>query len=317
MRVHRIIAAPLLGLLTFLAVTPSSHAETAYVTGGSFIYRWDTATNTVTPVVSSADGGGIDSLIFDGQAENIIYSIIGTSSIGIYNLNTGSNRILARGGNFTGVADMALEPGGATFLVSNAFDGSIDRVNIATGAVSTLYNGGLRPDGVTYDNSGHLFAVLNLNEVAQLDPTTGAVLKTIATPNQPDGLTFDELTGKLYVSSDGGGFYTLPTDLSSAPFTPVSGSPVFDGMASNGNLLYFVVRDQGALIYDLNTGAITIRSPSIPGADDIAPLTGLGSPVPEPSPIVLLSAGLAILAVGARRRKATTAQLSAETRSVT
>jgi hypothetical protein len=87
-------------------------------------------------------------------------------------------------------------------------------------------------------------------------------------------------------------------------------------MASNGNLLYFVVRDQGALIYDLTTGTVTVRSPFISGADDIAPLTGLGSPaVPEPSPIVLLSSGLAILAAGAMRRKAATARLHGETSS--
>jgi hypothetical protein len=290
MRVHLRIAASLLCLLTFLAATPSSRADFAYVTGGTTIYQWDTATN-------------------------IIYSIIGTNSIGIYNLSTHANRILATGGNFNGVADMALDPGGATFLVSNAFDGSIDRVNIATGAVTTLYNGGLRPDGVTYDGSGHLFAVLNLSEVAQLDPTTGAVLKTISTPNQPDSISFDALTGKLYVSSDGGGFYTLPTDLSSATFTSVSGSPVFDGMASSGNLLYFVVRGTGALIYDLNTGTVTERSPSIPGADDIAPLTGLGSPVPEPSSIVLFGSGFAILAGAAIRRKGVTARSIAETSS--
>jgi len=310
MRFHLRIAASLLGLLTFLAVTSSSRADLAYITGGSTIYQWNTATNSVTSVVSSANGGGLDSLIFDNQGD-IIYSIIGTNSIGIYNLSTHNNRILASGGNFTGVADMALEPGGATFLVSNAFDGSIDRVTIATGAKTTLYNGGLRPDGVTYDDSGHLFAVLGLTEVAQLNPTTGAVLKTISTPNQPDSISFDALTGKLYVSSDGGGFYTLPTTLSSATFTAVSGSPVFDGMASNGNLLYFVVRGQGAVIYNLNTGAVTERSPFISGADDIAPLTGLGSSgssVPEPSSIVLLGLGLAILAAGGIPRKAATAR---------
>lgn len=299
-----VLAASLYALMTLLTVTPGSHADFAYITGGNTISQWNTSTNTVTPVATSANGGGLDSLIFDNQGD-LIYSIIGTNSIGIFNLNTHTNRILANGGNFNGVADMALEPSGATFLVSNAFDGSIDRVNIATGAATTLYNGGLRPDGVTYDNSGHLFAVLGLTEVAQLDPTTGAVLKTISTPNQPDSISFDALTGKLYVSSDGGGFYTLPTDLSSATFTHVSGSPVFDGMASDGNQLFFVVRGRGAVIYDLNTGTVTETSPGISGADDIAPVTGLGSlaAAPEPSSMVLLSSGLAILVGGRIRRK--------------
>jgi DNA-binding beta-propeller fold protein YncE len=307
MKRHLTIATSLLGLLTLLTVTPDSRAEFAYVTGGNTIYQWNTTTNTVTPVVTSANQGGLDSLIFDTQG-NIIYSIIGTNSIGIYNSNTHSNRILASGGNFNGVADMTLEPSGTSFLVSNAFDGSIDRVDIATGHVTTLYNGGLRPDGLAYDNSGHLFAVLNLSEVAQIDPVTGAVLKTISTPNQPDGMTFDATTGKLYVSSDGGGFYTLPTDLSSATFTSVSGSPVFDGMASDGNLLFFIVRGQRAVTYDLNTGTVTENSPGISGADDIAPVAGLGSPptAPEPGSMVMLGSGLAILAAGAIRRKVAT-----------
>ncbi len=282
-----------IGILTFLAMALAAHAsDIAYITGGNSIYAWDTGANSVSLVTSSANGGSLDSLIFDNSGD-IIYSVIGTNSIGKYNLNTHSNTILASGGNFTGVADMALDPSGASFLVSNAFDSSIDRVNVTTGVQTTLYNGGLRPDGLAYDNSGHLFAVLGLNEVAQLDPVTGAVIKTISTPNQPDGLTFDATTGKLYVSSDGGGFYTVDTGLTSAPFTSVSGSPVFDGIASDGNLLFFVVRGASGAQYDLNTGHITETSPFISGADDIAPVAGLGSnATPEPGSFVLLGTGL-------------------------
>jgi DNA-binding beta-propeller fold protein YncE len=305
--------ALLLALLALLALTPSGRADVlAYVTGGNTIYVWDTTTNRVTPVTNSVNGGSLDSLILDNNG-NIFYSIIGNSSqIGQYNLNTHSNTLLTSAAG-PGVADMALEPGLTTFLVSNAFGTTISRVTISTGAVSNLSEG-LRPDGLAYDNNGHLFAVLGLTEVAQLNPTTGAILKTISTPNQPDGLTFDPDTGKLYVSSDGGGFYTLPTDLSGATFTSVPGSPVFDGIASAGNLLYFVVRGQGGLVYNLNTGLITEVSPTIGGADDIAPVAGLGSgvpppttpaaAVPEPSGLVLLGAGLAVLAMRAVRRKA-------------
>ncbi|HEV3330793.1 MAG TPA: hypothetical protein VG096_07420 [Bryobacteraceae bacterium] len=289
----------LLGALTFLAIT-SAHADIAYISGGTSITSWNTVTNTISPVTSSANGGSVDSLIFDTSG-NIVYSIIGTNSIGKYNLTTKSNTILASGGNFNGVADMALDPGGASFLVSNAFDGSIDRVNDTTGVTTTLYNGGLRPDGLAYDGSGNLFAVLGLTEVAQLDPVTGAVIKTISTPNQPDGLTFDATTGKLYVSSDGGGFYTVDPGLTSATFTSLSGH-VFDGVASSGNLLYFVERNTGGVQYNLTTGLITVTSPFISGADDIAPVAGLGSPVPEPRGLVLLSMGLLGLVAFVRRR---------------
>jgi hypothetical protein len=290
----------LLSALTLLTLT-SAHADLAFISGGTSITAWDTATNTTSFVVGSADGGQIDSLLFDGSG-NLLYSIIGTNAIGKFNLTTHSNVILSSGGNFTGVADMALDPGGATFLVSNAFDGSIDRVNDTTGAQTVLYNGGLRPDGLTYDNAGHLFAVLGLNEVAQLDPVTGAVLKTIATPNQPDGLTFDATTGKLYVSSDAGGFYTVDTGLTTATFTSLSGH-VFDGIASSGNLLYFIERNQGGVQYNLTSGLITVTSPFISLADDIAPVAGPGSPVPEPRGLVLLGMGLLGVVGLLRRRK--------------
>jgi streptogramin lyase len=257
------------------------------------------------PIVNSANGAGLDSLTFDTHG-NIVYSIIGSNSLGVFNPNTHSNTILTNNVG-PGAADMALEPSGSTVLVSNAFDTSISRVTLSNGSTNNLSTSGLRPDGLAYDNAGHLFAVLGLNEVAQLDPTTGAILKTISTPNQPDGVTFDATTGKLYVASDGAGFYTVDTALTSAPFTAVSGSPVFDGMASDGNLLYFVVRGQGGLLYDLNTSKVVEISPFISGADDIAPVAGLGAPpppgVPEPSTMILLGTGLAVLTAGAIRRK--------------
>ena len=290
------------GTLTFLTVT-LAHADIAYISGGTSISAWNTTTNTVSLVTGSANGGSVDSLIFD-PAGDILYSIIGTNSIGKFNLTTHSNTVLSTGGNLNGPADMALDPSGTTFLVSNAFDGSIDRINIATGTQTILYNGGLRPDGLAYDSSGNLFAILNLSEVAQIDPVTGAVLKTIATPNEPDGLTFDSATGNLYVSSDGGGFYTVNTSLTSAVFTSLPGSPILDGDASNGNLLYFIHRNTSGLQYNLTTGLITETSPGIAGADDIAPLSGGGAPpVPEPRGLVLLAMGLLGVAGYVRRTR--------------
>lgn len=305
MRILRLMKASAMalgGVLIFLAIPRAAHAsDIAYISGGTTISAWNTGTNRVSLVTGSADGGRIDSLIFDTSG-NIIYSIFSTSRIGKYNLSTQSNTILASGGNLNGVLDMALDPGGATFLVSNFGNGTIDRVNVTTGAKATLYNGGLTPDGLAYDNAGHLFAVLRMAEIAELDPVTGAVIKTISTPNQPDGMTFDAVTGKLYVASNGGGFYTIDPGLTSATFTSLSGSPVFDGVASNGSVLYIVERSGHGVLYDLNTGQITETSPFINEADDIAPVAGLGSPIPEPASIALLTIGLLVLVTAIRQR---------------
>jgi hypothetical protein len=291
-------------LVALPTISSAVRADIAYVTGGNTIYTWDTSINAVTPFTTTPLAS-LDSLIFDPQG-NIIYNSFFGNQIGVYNPSTGVHSILVGPGRgLVGPADMALDPSGASFLVSNAGDGSIARVNLTTGAVTPVYTGGLRPDGLTYDNNGRLFAVLGLREVAQLDATTGAVLKTVSTPNQPDGLTFDATTGMLYVGSDGGGFYTVPTDLSTATFTSLPGI-VVDGVASNGIFLYLVQRGVGALQYNLSTNTVTARTTSIPGADDIAPLSGLGAPpvavIPEPGSIVLLGMGLAVLA-GATRRE--------------
>ena len=297
MRLHLRFAAPVT-LLTMTLFSPLAQADLAYVTGGNSIFKWDTSTNTVTPVTTAVSS--LDSLVFDASGNNLIYSVIGTNQIGMFNLTTLTNSIIANVG--AGAADMTLEPGGNSVLVSDAFSTTISRVNLTTHAVST-FNVGTRPDGLTYDNGGHLFAVLGLDEVAELDPTTFAVLKTISTPNAPDGLTFDATTGKLYVGSDGGGFYTVDTSLTTATFTNIG--KVVDGVASNGNLLYLVVRGTNALQYDLTTNTITESSPGIGGADDIAPLSGLGSQqVPEPGSFAAMGFfGIGLL-FGFRRRVA-------------
>ena len=276
--------------------------QIAYITGDNTISAWDVTTNTLTTVdTPSVD---LDSLMFDTHG-NIVYDSFSSSVVGRFNVTTKVNTSVT--GTFVGPADMALEPGGTTALISNAGGTTISRIDLTTSAAIGSLSVGLRPDGIIYDNAGHLFAVLGLNEVAEIDPITGAIIKSVSTPDQPDGLTFDATTGKLYAASDGGGFYTISTDLSTATFTSVPGE-VFDGIASVGNELLFVVRNTGGLEYDLTTNSVVETSGLIAGADDIAPLAGLGGPVPVPEPLTLslFGAGLAG-AVALRRRKKKTA----------
>ena len=288
-------AALVVGFVATIA-RPAEATPVAFISGGTAIWAWDTNSNSVSMVTNT--NGGVDSLIFDPQG-NIVYSLICCNALGRFNTTTLTNTVLNNAAG-PGVADMTLEPGGNSLLVSDAFGTTIGRLNLTTNGINFL-NVNARPDGLAYDNNGHLFAVLGLNSVAQIDPTTGAIIKSISTPNQPDGLTFDATTGMLYVASDGGGFYTVPTDLSSATFTPVlnpaGAGYVFDGIASDGNLLFFVIRNQGGLLYDLNTHTVLETSPFISGADDIAPVSGLGSPVatPEPATFALLGSGLIAL----------------------
>jgi len=245
----------------------------AYITGINTLNVWDTSNNTVTTVVTA--GSNLDSLLFDSNGNIIFDGSVTPGQLYTYTFATNTVAPFLSLGSVTN--DLALEPTPGTLLVTSKGDKKIYRINLATKAFSVLYSG-LQPDGIIYDNNGHLFACLNGNQVSQLDPTTGAVIKTITGINAADGLTFNSTTGKLYAASDdrtgNGGFYTIPTDLSAATFTNLGKD--IDGVGTTGNFLYLVVRGVGGLQYNLTTHAILV-SPTITGADDIAPLSGLGS----------------------------------------
>lgn len=290
-------------LLVALLAPAMARADIAFITGGTDIWKWDTSTNTVSLVVNT--GFNLDSLIFNSN-NNIISSRISVNQLGSFNGTVDSTFTSA--GIGPGVADMALEPGGATLLVGNAFGTTVSRVNASTGLFVTNLNMGLRPDGIAYDNKGNLFIVLNRTEVARVDPVTGAILQTLVLNGggNADGLTFDSTTGLLYVSNDtaAGGYWKVSTDFSSQ--TLVTLNKDIDGLAANGNLLYLIQRGVGGLQVALATDTISLQSPFIAGADDIAPLSGGGSPnpVPEPGALFLFGAGLAAAALLRHRSKA-------------
>src|SRR3984893_15082523 len=172
----------------------ASAGQLLFVTSlsGQQILPADTGTNVVTPVFNTV--GQPDSLIFD-TVGNIIYTNLQTGQVRLFNVTTHTDTLIA--GGFSDPADLALEPGGKSILMSDFLGGKIYRINLSTNAVSVLATPGGNPQGLAFDGAGHLFANLGTRSggatsfLARLDPVTGAILGNTVALVSLDGLTFD------------------------------------------------------------------------------------------------------------------------------
>jgi sugar lactone lactonase YvrE len=258
---------------------------------GGQILSVDLTTNTVTPLLNIA--ANPDSLIFSGG--NVLFTEVNQGILADYNPGTNTVTNIATG--FLQPRDLALEPGGNTVLVSDFVNASIDRVNLTTHVVTTLFSGA-NPDGLTYDNNGNLFAVLNRNMIAQINPTTGAIInKTSIFDNNLDGLTYDPTTGTLWVGSENGAIWQVPESLLSE-MSFAAGS--IDGLEADGQgNIYLANFGNNVQKFVIATHTLTDLTP-VPGLDDLAPLSGLGA-APEPGTCLLFGGGL--LGIVARLRR--------------
>jgi sugar lactone lactonase YvrE len=267
---------------------------------GKQLLQVDTSTNTTTVLTNTQ--GNPDSLIFDGQG-NIVYTQVLQGQVVVFNPGTHTNTVIASG--FPQPRDLALEPGGHSVLLTDFFANKIFRIDLNSHATTVVAGGAgvANPDGITYDNAGHLFAVVNRGSanqsVVQIDPTSGAILNSRNISNitiNGDGITFDQFTQNLWVAynfGNGGGVIELPTSLASATAFPSFGSTLGDGVEADGNGHLFIanVAQSNIAEYDIASGSYT-QLTSVFSIDDLAPLSGLGAkPTPEPASVMLLGLG--------------------------
>jgi DNA-binding beta-propeller fold protein YncE len=294
-----------IGLVISLA--PAAAASTVFATnaGAGQLQTIDTSTSVVTPIFNTP--GTPEGLTFDGHNQ-ILYTTSFTGQLAMFNTATHSNSILSTLGTNQEGAYVAMDPSGTSALFGVTGVG-IERINLTSDAVSPLVNFA-DPRGMAFDSAGHLFAILGPNQLSQINPTTGAIMNSIALPSTgsagANGLAFDPVSGNLFLTDDANnlavrGLYRVGTNLSSA--TLLAGAPFLfaNGLTADGHGNLYIAEANHLDEYNIASDVLTTGTIDS-GLFDVALQPSQMTGAPEPGSLVLLGTGLVGLAGTLRRR---------------
>ena len=230
---------------------------------------------TPKTLVTIANTGTNPDAVILGPYQQIIYALTGTGAVHSFNPYTRTDATLATG--LSSPANIVLEPGCKSILVSDTGVNKIFRIMLANGALTTFYSGPDTIEGLVYDSNGDLFANDDvLNATVEFNSAGSIINQTPSgTPlTTPDGLTYDAHTNALYATSNTGQIiYKVSMDLTTVSVISFPVAPVLAGIVSDGSGNLYVVGVNGTTStifkYAILTATQTTLN-TVPGLDDIA-----------------------------------------------
>lgn len=301
------LASPTSGDLFFTTYSGSTNVnKTSYSYDG-------VTTFTLGAVTNIASTPGADGIIFapDGDL------IVGGQGNAVHKVDPGTGFFTTVTAGGTASYHVMLDPTG-TQVYSAGIPGSLATIPLgpfAAGTAHTLSGDDLAITTIAFDTTGKAYYTASgssgVGNFGTIDLTTYTTTRTMASVDAAHGMSFDAYTGKLVLFGSSHISQIALSDLTTLYSDFVSVGENFDQgsvdgkghifAASNfGNLLFMDYGASGKVGDVTNFSAKTFLAAAL---DDIAPLSGAGSQVPEPETLFLLPLGLVglFLARGKRR----------------
>jgi hypothetical protein len=329
---YGLLSAVVVCSLSPAAATADSISGTLFFTtfsGGQNVwsdtFNYNGVTFTLGVPVNIASTSGADGLLF-APDNNLLVAGQGNNLTEVTTAGVIVKTVAPGGPSF----HLALTSNASTALVYNMGNGGCGSNCISA---VTLSAGGLSANGVAYTVSGTNTSNLDVRGVI-FNPSNNtwyygtapdggsgdfgtvvfddtlhtAVLTRLKTGLFAHGLSFDPFTNDLIVNSAntvqqldalGNVLSTFTTTGNQFDQAAVDGKGHLFVASNTGNLLFIDYDGTGLIGAGGNFSSVQFLANSL---DDIAPLSGAGSRVPEPSSLLLLGGGLAVLALARYRR---------------
>lgn len=165
----------------------------------------------------------------------------------------------------------ALDAGAQRLYIAHLGDGSVHAIDLASGTVAGTVEGTPSVHGLTLAPDRHLLlaAVSGTNEVAIINTGTLTVTARVPAGNTPDGIAYDPVHGKAYVSNEHDHAETVIDLATNTAKSPIeiggeAGNSVYDPASG---IVMVNVQDRNELVtIDPATDTVTGRIP-VPDCD--------------------------------------------------